>query len=455
MLPMGGSVSDYYSIFEKIWDLTAAEHWLKALYKGSDDDIKADYTKLETNIQRLESATMFATLATVIETKSEVKDLTVMTMQSLKVGTQTLSVSMETNVMMKSTSSTARETFVMVKKLKEMMKKEEARKEIENVGGAKNKAKDSGAKKNAALNEIKRAFVSAAEPAIQLRDIQTSFVQGTFSWIAEEQSFKDFMDDDSSTPFLWIHGPPGIGKSCLAYSIIKKLWDATANDQKSSVSYFFFNEEIEPLRSVKAMLSTAIIQTAIANGKYRDEAAAELNRWAWSDDLHQLWDRYFAAMYPKDSDRKLFMVLDGLDEADDDERATILEILTQIRKDELNIQVLFTSRMSDTILNAVAPLEPAKVEMTREKISTKGGDLWKIIMKRCRTLPKLKRLNKQVIRKIGAKLRLKADSEMVKGPTYGKYMLTYHRRTLRGTHAPKVECARSRELDFKRARDSP
>jgi DNA replication protein DnaC len=317
--------------------LTASEHWLKALYKGSDDDIKADYTKLETNIQRLESATMFATLATVIETKSEVKDLTVMTMQSLKVGTQTLSVSMETNVMMKSTSSTARDTFVMVKKLKEMMKKDEARKETEKVGGAKNKAKDSGAKKNAALNEIKRAFVSAAEPAIQLRDIQTSFVLGTFSWIAEEQSFKDFMDDDSSTPFLWIHGPPGIGKSCLAYSIIKKLWDATANDQKSSVSYFFFNEEIEPLRSVKAMLSTAIIQTAIANGKYRDEAAAELNRWAWSDDLHQLWDRYFAAMYPKDSDRKLFMVLDGLDEADDDERATIFEILTQIRKDELNM----------------------------------------------------------------------------------------------------------------------
>jgi hypothetical protein len=93
--------------------------------------------------------------------------------------------------------------------------------------------------------------------------------------------------------------------------------------------------------------------------------------------------------------------------------------------------------------------------MTREKISTKGGDLWKIIMKRCRTLPKLKRLNKQVIRKIGAKLRLKADSEMTKGPTYSKYMLTYHRRSLRGTYAPKVECARSRELDYKRARDSP
>jgi hypothetical protein len=58
-------------------------------------------------------------------------------------------------------------------------------------------------------------------------------------------------------------------------------------------------------------------------------------------------------------------------------------------------------------------LLPSILDITREKISKRGGDLWKIIMKRCKTLSKLKRLPKPAWRNIGVKLRLKADSTIL------------------------------------------
>ena len=124
--------------------LTTTEHWLKALYKGSDDEIKADYTMLETNIQRLESATMFATLATVLETKADVKSLMVISMQSLKVNTQSLDVStqalrvnVESNIMLRNASGVQGETLGVVKTLQRLLIKEDNKKESEKEGAKK------------------------------------------------------------------------------------------------------------------------------------------------------------------------------------------------------------------------------------------------------------------------------------------------------------------------------
>ncbi|KAF8860934.1 hypothetical protein BDZ45DRAFT_293513 [Acephala macrosclerotiorum] len=394
------------------------KHWLKALYKGTDDDIKADYTKLETNIQRLESATMFATLATVMETKSDVKDLVGISLQSLKVGTQTLSitsqnlsVSLETQSMVGGLSLKAGDTLTAIKRLeRKMMQRDESGQDGEKTGAGGRKVKDAGAKKNAALNLVKTKFASPAEPAIQLREIASAFVPGTFGWVFEEEGFKNFMDRESS--LLWVSGPPGIGKSCVAHLIIGKLLESTASDARQSVAYFFYREEHEELRSTKNMLKAAVIQTAIGDGKYRDEVIAELKKKgdSFDESLEDIWGSFFAERYPKDADQKLYIVLDGLDEADEEDQKTTLDLLNRIKKDELSIQIVFTSRPAKEIQDAVADLQPSKVEMTKEKISVRGGDLWKIIMKRCKTLSKLKRLQKPAWRKIGMKLRLKADS---------------------------------------------
>jgi hypothetical protein len=285
---------------------------------------------------------MFATLATVVETKSDVKDLTAISMQSLKVGTQNLAVStqnlsatMETQSMIGGLSAKADETFTAIKQFeRRMIRNQESKKENEKEGPRK--PKDAGAKRNAALNLVKTMFATQAEPAIQLKEMHAAFVPGTFGWVFEEEGFKTFMD---GSPILRISGPPGIGKSCVAYSIIGKLLESTSRDPRASVAYYFFREEHEELRSAKNMLRAAVIQTAIGDGKYRDEIVSEMKAtWEERRVVDEVWRRCFVERYPKDAEQKLYLVLDGLDEADEEDQKQVLGIMNDIKKDELSIQ---------------------------------------------------------------------------------------------------------------------
>lgn len=72
--------------------------------KGNDDDLKSSLGAPETNIQRHESATMFATLATTIETKADVKDMLILAKQGLKLQVESLAVNTETNIIAKDNS---------------------------------------------------------------------------------------------------------------------------------------------------------------------------------------------------------------------------------------------------------------------------------------------------------------------------------------------------------------
>jgi hypothetical protein len=290
---------------------------------------------------------MFATLATVTETKSDVKELTAISMQSLKVGTQNLAVStqnlsvtMETQSMVGSLSVKAGETFTAIQRLERRMirKEEESKKENEKDGPRK--PKDAGAKRNAALNLVKTMFATRAEPAIQLKEMHAAFVPGTFGWVFEEDGYRAFMDGSGDSRILWISGPPGIGKSCVAHSIIGKLHELTSSDRNSrtSVAYYFFREEHEELRSAENMLKAAVIQTAIGDGKYRDEILVEMKAKEAGGGVDELWRRCFAERYPKDAKQKLYLVLDGLDEADEKDRKQVLKIMEDIKRDELSIQ---------------------------------------------------------------------------------------------------------------------
>ena len=392
--------------------LIKIEHWLKALYKGADGDIKGDYNKLETNIQRLESATMFATLATVMETKTDVKELTIISMQSLKVGTRSLEVGIETQSMVQDVSVAQGESLDILKKMQRILKKEELKKQNE-MERAANQTKDPGAKKTASLYLIKTVFAVPGERALILQEVQKTFVEGTFTWITEDSAYQTFLEGES--PFLRIHGPPGIGKSHAAYSIIGNLLESTKAEPRSSVAYYLFKEDNNVFRQAKNMFQAVAIQIAMSDASYRDGVAAELERMDLSDcqgmELHEIWRPFFAERYPKDADQRLFLVLDGLDEMDSDDCESLLGLFTSIKVEELAIQIVLTSRYTTTVSQALQPLQPSKIEITSSKIREPGGDLWKVIIESCKRFPKLERLRKRIIKMVAAELLQKADSK--------------------------------------------
>ena len=117
------------------------------------------------------------------------------------------------------------------------------------------------------------------------------------------------------------------------------------------------------------MLGSTVIELARLDGKYRDEAAADILWGGYNfeeDDGSQIWARFFASKYPKDSEARLFLLLDGLDEAEADGRAKLIEILRQIRRDDLNIQVVLSSRPD--IESTIQVLQPATVERGRKLV---------------------------------------------------------------------------------------
>ena len=65
------------------------------------------------------------------------------------------------------------------------------------------------------------------------------------------------MEGDS--PFLWIHGPPGIGNSHAAYSIIGNLLGFTKDERRSSVAYYLFKEDNDVFRQARNMFQAAAI----------------------------------------------------------------------------------------------------------------------------------------------------------------------------------------------------
>lgn len=405
---------------------------------GSDDELRNSYDNLEKNIQRLESATMYATLKTTMEIKSDAKEATVISKQTLKLTTENLMINTENSIGIK-------EIIMVQNKVLRLV--QDGQKEAANP----DKLNDSGAKKGAALNLIKNFFSGPIDPVVPFLDIQNSFVKDTFTWLDAEEGYQSLIA--GTAPLIWVCGERGLGKSYLTYSIIERLEKVVHNEPRTSIAYFFYNGLYEGFHRPKLMLGSTIAMISEFDIKYREEAAAEVVQCKdellkEEDDGSKAWKKFFAEKYPRGSDARLILVLNGLDKVQPDHRATLLGYFQQIRQAGLKIQVVFTGR-SD-LEPSIKSLDPVKIEVTKEKVSQKSGDLWRFAMARFKSLPKLRRVPLRLRKKIAAKLRQEADSgiKLYLNPCSEHLWLITFRLSLCRTYASKAEWVWSGERDY-------
>ncbi|KKY22544.1 putative conserved hypothetical protein [Diplodia seriata] len=259
--------------------------WTKALIRGSDEKLQAALSSLKTNIQRLESATMFATLRQTIETHQSVTETVTMTRQVVSiqqeqtgilkenamVGQQTLEIGQQNSREMQKVSGMISRYFSMSEDGQEQGKGEKGR-----------KSKDAGARRSAALAQVKDALQTVAIPATTMAyaEIKQTFVEGTFKWLRENEAYATFAAGENE-PFLWVTSDRGLGKSSLAYFAVNELKERRHFCQ-TNVAYFFFKEEHKELRSTVDLLKTVASQLAEADHKYREEVAKEIKKGASS-----------------------------------------------------------------------------------------------------------------------------------------------------------------------------
>ena len=67
-------------------------------------------------------------------------------------------------------------------------------------------------------------------------------MEGSGSWLLSDSKFKNWLDIESSSNVLWLHGGPGVGKSMLCSHVVDTV-KAEHPDAAVIINYFIFDEK--------------------------------------------------------------------------------------------------------------------------------------------------------------------------------------------------------------------
>jgi tetratricopeptide (TPR) repeat protein/flagellar motor protein MotB len=178
---------------------------------------------------------------------------------------------------------------------------------------------------------IKKALRDPADSSY--RDIlirhSIGFARQTGGWLKDNSKFTAWAGTETTEhPILCISGAEGYGKSYLVASIIrylrKRYPQGSQDPARTSVAYYFFQEDKE-LQSLNNALRALVWQIVLNDVAYQKDAAAvckDPDNLSTNDDL---WDRLFADFM--DTAATFFIVLDGIDRINSEERRSFLRIL--------------------------------------------------------------------------------------------------------------------------------
>ena len=195
----------------------------------------------------------------------------------------------------------------------------------------------------------------------QLLEVQRQRHQNTLNWALEMQEFRNWRESglNSQERALWIRGTPGLGKSVMAGRLIKYLQDSFPN---SIVAYFFCKGGEPELTDVQHILCTLAYQCA----KNCKEAQTVLE--VFKDEFPKVAEVGIRSLFRrvleeplKHVTRDVYLILDGLDEADTakmdrlekrPEFKVLIECLGMLK----STRVLFISRPEVSLDKLIRPL---------------------------------------------------------------------------------------------------
>lgn len=372
--------------------------FFRDLVKGSDSELADAYNTVRKAIDRLSQANGFRAVANTQDLLKLMGDL------DMKLDLHHQEVMMVFADQREDIESLVQLSDQQVDRLEaidRMLKEMKSNAEAKNPGAVP--PSSNPAMEYAGNNLVNYFFRTVTNPLIQYREIENFFVIGTCKWILTHDLYLAWQD--GKFPFLWISGEAGIGKSFAAYAVLDAMKKHLENSPAPKIfAYYFFRDERVETRSVTNALHCIIRQVAAADSKYCERVAtqlAHLSAYDQEQSLPELWDRYLASKFGGKSETELYLVLDGLDEADASERSQLFEVFEEIRTRRLKIHVILTGR-PDT--GDITSLKPEVVEMTTEHIF---NDIRPLVDQRCKT----RRITYRTKRKMEVKLAEKADGK--------------------------------------------
>ena len=208
--------------------------------------------------------------------------------------------------------------------------------------------------------------------------INKARIPGTGDWVRSEDIFQGWLSRD--TPVIFVSGNPGAGKSYLSTNIISLLREKYPQGIQStslvSVGYFFFKDDNPDTRSIHLALRDLAFQISKSDPVYRKHIVA-IEQYEKICSLESAWRLLFVDYFLKKPgvDSSVYILLDGVDEASDEERRIFLSLAKDLynapEKARLQLAVVGRPHISDQLMEGLETEVPT-IHVTTQKNS---GDI--------------------------------------------------------------------------------
>jgi len=179
---------------------------------------------------------------------------------------------------------------------------------------------------------LKALFIT--DPADDMETIEHStgrLLEGSGSWLQEEESYLDWLKA-SASKVIWMHGGPGKGKTMLAISVITSLLDKLPQWPPGTILAYFFCDSTDDRRNSAVQILRSILYQILYQrpelGSYFKEVyeREEEQLFTSRNALQSLW-RVLKDIFSGAGVERIYIVIDGLDELNDGEADDLMKLL--------------------------------------------------------------------------------------------------------------------------------
>ncbi|KXH25630.1 NACHT and TPR domain-containing protein [Colletotrichum salicis] len=213
-------------------------------------------------------------------------------------------------------------------------------------------------------DKLKKILQPSVYPLDYYTALERTRTPGTCEWILKDPALRAWFAGDIR--FLWISGNPGTGKSYLASRLVSWGRDLLDEEQTTSMmGYFFFRQNNPEARSVVQAIKDMAYQISEQDVFYGKQLVQNI---ASSDEIKTVSSAFRRLLEdpckPDKWKRHIYLLVDGLDEAEPREVTEFLALLGDLDKQQstgTRVQVALIGRNTLT--------EEVQVSMGDESIS--------------------------------------------------------------------------------------
>ncbi|KAB8240145.1 hypothetical protein BDV35DRAFT_398921 [Aspergillus flavus] len=269
----------------------------------------------------------------------------------------------------------------------------------------------------------------------RLEENKDKLLSQSIEWFLQDLKYKDWQDGDKLC-LLWIKGGAGKGKTMMSIGVIERL--LLSQNNSTLVTYFFCQNADYELNTLEAIIKGLILQ--LVN---RQEGLKKClrNRWdnlknCFVEDVtswRTLWN-ILLEMLDQCNDRRVYIIVDGLDECQDDGMADFLRLIVRNGLDQpARIKWLLTSRPLDSAQRELLAGHD-QVQVSLELNSRYVSEAVKIyITEKVKELDRRAKYGETLKQEVESELTIKAEGTFLWVSLVCKKLESVHRDTALAT----------------------